>query len=187
MLLQIRKIPNKKKISNFIEIQYKPFTYLDVVNETGVNVQTVRNNLRNLVLNGSIKCIRRDKGINIYARKQIKNKAGPSFNTDLVKELVNIIINNRCKTYRQIAKLASFNRIKVLNYLEAMASVDIIFFDDIYRINNLSMINRVGSRSEKNILRKIRTEINLTKEFKLCFWITIIKYQQSRNIRFNRF
>jgi len=161
VLLQIRKISNKKKINNFLEIQQKPFTYKDVISSTGVNAQTVRNNLLQLVEDGKIKRIRKEKGVNIYAKKQVKNKAGPEFDKDKINILVELLRNNRCGNTRFIALLAGFNKQYVCLYLQAMASVGVIsYFDDYFQVIDESKINLIGTNIKSDILRKLRHQAN---------------------------
>ncbi|MCD4829529.1 MAG: hypothetical protein K8R90_08910 [Candidatus Cloacimonetes bacterium] len=63
-----RNIPAKRVIRNFVEYNRRPFNARDIVKDTGIKHKTVRNILPQLVQEGHIKVILREKQGNIYIK-----------------------------------------------------------------------------------------------------------------------
>ena len=61
-------IPARCVIRNFIEYNRRPFNARDIVKDTGIKHKTVRNILPQLVQQGHIKVILREKQGNIYVK-----------------------------------------------------------------------------------------------------------------------
>ena len=66
-MLQIRKVSQKRKITNYIECCKKPFTTKQVEADTGVPSTSVLREMKVLLANGKIKEIGKDGNFRIFA------------------------------------------------------------------------------------------------------------------------
>ena len=63
-----RKMTAKRAVDRFIEYNKRPFKVADVANDTGLHPKTVRNLMPQLVREGRIKLLLKEKDGNIYIR-----------------------------------------------------------------------------------------------------------------------
>lgn len=105
-MMQLRKVSEKKKILNFIEIEDKPFTYKDVIEHTGVNFKTVQNVLSELIRDSIIRRKAKDGKRIIYIKSR---KYQPyiewDFQPDLLKlrQIYDLLLKNIHLSITEIA------------------------------------------------------------------------------------
>lgn len=71
-----RNVTAKRAIDRFIEYQRRPFNVKDVANDTGIHPKTVRNLLPQLVREGRIKFLLKEKDGNIYVKRTMNRSTG---------------------------------------------------------------------------------------------------------------
>lgn len=157
--MNLKPISKKQILKNYAFNSEFSFSVVTAATETELNEKVVDNYLRKFSKDGVLNRTRR-KGIYYYIYNHpSRNKAGPKFKPEHVQTFVNIILNYRCDSVRQISKLSGFSRQLVFSYLEAMASVDVIGFNGNYFIKDQSRIAEVGTQLEKHILGRLKRKV----------------------------
>ncbi|MCD4828203.1 MAG: hypothetical protein K8R90_02070 [Candidatus Cloacimonetes bacterium] len=125
-----RNIPAKRVIRNFIEYNRRPFNARDIVRDTGIKHKTVRNILPQLVQEGHIKVILREKRGNIYIKPPPDEEAPTVKQHDWKPKIEKLrLIYDLIQDYPcsdEIQAQSGFSRETIYRYLRILVADDCI-------------------------------------------------------------
>ncbi len=140
-------IPAKRVIDRFVEYHKRPFTVKDVANDTGLHTKTVRNLLPQLVREGRIKLLLKEKDGNIYSRiVSLNDRASrPQFDwrpkLRILRQVYRLV--ERHGYSEKVARRSHLSRETVFRYLRILRAEGCIVKDPATGMNRAVKFNPV--------------------------------------------
>jgi len=158
------KISNFKKVRNFIEYFRKPFSADIVSSETGLTQKQVTRVLGKMKNMGMIKKITKNGKFTVYVQELNYTEEDPVNSYDYELNFLNAMIKKlktgNYSSTRQLEDVLKADRRKVTRYLTALCSIGMVsLINDKYKVVKMVDLILVGSKFDKNILKKIRDEV----------------------------
>ncbi len=149
----------EKLILNFVRQYRKPFSAETAASFTNVDREELEPVLTNLLAEGMIKLI--SEGIYVKANRYnptvcYRQKGTWNFHPQSAAHLLDLIEKGNYTSIRKITDDFPRSRQWVYVYLEALASIDVIGFDEKYYVKSRARLKDLGKVVNRGILRDIR-------------------------------
>lgn len=156
-----------RAIRNYVEYASRPFTALNVSQETELDFNYVKKILQFLKETQVVRVVAKEGKYNIYVKDTTPEEDKPlnryGFQKDFMKKILIELIKNNHTSQRDLAESAGLSRDKVVHYFAAMVSAGVIGIrDGQYVVTDSGNIGAVGMDVDSKIVRKLRRKANLT-------------------------
>lgn len=149
----------EKLLLNFVRQYRKPFSVDTAASLTNLDREELEPILTNLLAEGAIKII--SEGIYVKANRYnptvcYRQKGTWNFHPQSAAHLLDLIEKGNYSSIRKITDDFPRSRQWVYVYLEALASIDVIGFDDKYYVKSRARLKDIGKVVKRGILQELK-------------------------------